>query len=117
MVSTGSGTGYISKALLSSSAPAGGSTSSASGTGTDGQSQSSADGQSQSTASQSQASGGSGYISGVGTTISGDDGNTYTINTGSADISTSDGLYSGLYVNVGYSVNDDGSMSASAVTG
>ena len=114
VVSTGSGTGYISKALLSSSAPAGGSTSASTDIGTGG------------TASQQsgQSSGGSGYISGVVTsatgdtiTISGDDGNTYTINTGGADISTSEGLYSGLYVNVGYSVNADGSMSASAVTG
>ena len=68
--------------------------------------------------------GGSGYVSGVITsasgdsiTIMGDDGNSYTIYTGAAEISASSGLNSGVYVNVGYSVNADGSLSASAVTG
>jgi hypothetical protein len=55
--------------------------------------------------------------SGDSITIQGDDGNTYTVNTGSAEISTTDGIYSGLYVNVGYTVNADGSLTASAVTG
>ena len=120
VVSTGSGTGYISKALLSDTAPAG--SSSGTQTGTSGTVTSNA-GTSGSTSSGSQA-GSSGYLSGVVTsssgdsiTIQGDDGNTYTVNTGSAEISTTDGIYSGLYVNVGYTVNADGSLTASAVTG
>jgi hypothetical protein len=52
-----------------------------------------------------------------GITIQGDDGNVYNVDTGSAEISASDGIYSGLYVNVGYTVNEDGSLTASAVTG
>lgn len=120
VVSTGSGTGYISKALLSDTAPAGSSSGTQTGTsGTD----TSNTGTSGSTSSGSQA-GSSGYLSGVVTsssgdsiTIQGDDGNTYTVNTGSAEISTTDGIYSGLYVNVGYTVNADGSLTASAVTG
>ena len=108
VVSTGSGTGYISKSLLTSSAPAG------SGTTSDSSGQSSSSG----------GGGGSGYISGVITsasgdsiTITGDDGNSYTIYTGAADISTSSGLNAGTYVSVGYNVNADGTISASAVTG
>ena len=112
VVSTGSGTGYIAKGLLSSSAPAGGGTSadqSSSGSSSSG---------------SSSGGGGTGYVSGVITsasgdsiTIAGDDGNSYTIYTGAAEISASSGLNSGVYVNVGYSVNADGSLSASAVTG
>ncbi len=108
IVSTGSGTGYISGGLLTSTAPSGSSSTSSGST-------SSSTGQS--------SSGSSSYVSGVVTdangstlTIVGDDGNTYTVNTGNADISTSEGLYSGLRVNVGYSVNSDGSYSASTVT-
>ena len=118
VVSTGSGTGYISKGLLSSSAPAGGTSSSSGQTGQDQYSED--------TGSTSTSSGlsGSGYLSGVVTdssgdsiTIAGDDGNTYTIYTGTAEISASEGLYDGLYVNVGYSMGSDGSISASTVTG
>ena len=108
VVSTGSGTGYISKGLLNQTAPAGAADASADQSG-----------------AQAQASsGGSGYISGVITsasgdsiTIAGDDGNTYNIYTGTAEISASEGLNSGLYVSVGYSVNGDGSISATQVTG
>lgn len=114
VVSTGSGTGYISKALLSSSAPTGASSSTDTGT--------SGDTSSGSTASST--AGSNGYLSGVVTgssgdsiTVMGDDGNTYNIYTGTAEISAADGLYSGLYVNVGYTVNEDGSITASAVTG
>ena len=125
VVSTGSGTGYISKSLLSNSAPAGGGTtydqSQASGTDT----QTYQENQGNSGSSDGSSGGGnSAYVSGVVTsatgdtiTISGDDGNTYTVNTSGADISTSEGLYSGLYVNVGYSTNGDGSLNASSVTG
>ena len=114
VVSTGSGTGYISKALLSSSAPAG---SSQGSTASSDQSQGG-------TSTGTSSGGGSGYVSGVITsasgdsiTIMGDDGNSYTIYTGAAEISASSGLNAGVYVNVGYSVNADGSLSASAVTG
>ena len=108
VVSTGSGTGYISKGLLNQTAPEGAADASADQSG-----------------AQTQASsGGSGYISGVITsasgdsiTITGDDGNTYNIYTGAAEISASEGLNSGLYVSVGYSVNGDGSISATQVTG
>ena len=55
--------------------------------------------------------------SGDSITVEGDDGNTYNIYTGTAEIAASDGIYSGLYVNVGYTVNEDGSITASAVTG
>ena len=116
VVSTGTGTGYISKALLSNTAPAAGTTNSAD--------QSQEQQQQQSATQSGSSSGGSGNISGVITnasgdsiTITSDDGNTYTIYTGAAEISTSQGLDSGLYVNVGYSVNADGSISASTVTG
>ncbi len=126
VVSTGSGTGYISKSLLSSSAPA---ASSSSGQSTDTGSSSSA-GTTSGTDTSSYSSpanttaGSSGYLSGVVTgssgdsiTVEGDDGNTYNIYTGTAEIAASDGIYSGLYVNVGYTVNEDGSITASAVTG
>ena len=115
VVSTGSGTGYIKKGLLDWSAPSGGSTdTSQAGTGAD----------TSGTGNNGGGGGGTGYVSGVITsasgdsiTITGDDGNSYTIYTGAAEISASEGLNSGTYVNVGYSVNADGSLSASAVTG
>ncbi len=109
IVSTGSGTGYISKSYLSSSAPAASS---------DGGSASSSGG------SSGSSSGGSGALTGTVTsstadtiTLTGDDGNIYTIYTGEADITTTSGLYSGLYVSVGYTQNSDGSLSASYVSG
>lgn len=108
IVSTGSGTGYISKSYLSSSAPA----ASTGGSGGSGGS------------SGSSGVSGSGSLGGVVTgstadtiTITGDDGNSYTIYTGEADITTTSGLYSGLYVNIAYSQNADGSLSASYVSG
>ena len=146
VVSTGSGTGYISKALLSDAAPAGsassgtdssgqGSSTGSSDTGTSSGSTTDTGTSSGSTTDTGASSGGtssgtsaaagsSGYVSGVvtgtssdGITIQGDDGNVYNVDTGSAEISASDGIYSGLYVNVGYTVNEDGSLTASAVTG
>ena len=110
IVSTGAGTGYISKSYLTSTAPSGGgSTGSTSGDGSSG---------------SSSSGGGSGWIGGTVTgstadtiTITADNGNSYTIYTGEADITTSTGLYSGLYVSVSYHTNADGSMSASSVTG
>lgn len=113
IVSTGSGTGYVSKSYLSSSAPAA-PAADTSNTGNTGDSSSTSSG----TAS------GSGSLTGTVTgstadtiTITGDDGNSYTIYTGEADITTTSGLYSGLYVNVAYSQNADGSLSASYVSG
>ena len=114
IVSTGSGTGYISKSYLSTSAPATASGSDGSGnTGSSGGSSSGSGGTS-----------GSGSLSGTVTgstadtiTVLGDDGNTYTVYTGEADITTTSGLYSGLYVSVAYSQNADGSLSASYVSG
>ena len=114
IVSTGSGTGYISKSYLSSSAPATGGADGSGGTGSSGGSSSGSGG----------SSGGSGSLSGTVTgstadtiTVLGDDGNTYTVYTGEADITTTSGLYSGLYVSVAYSQNADGSLSASYVSG
>lgn len=50
--------------------------------------------------------------------VAGDDGNTYTINTGDASVSAADGIYSGLYVSVGIdSMSSDGTLHASSVTG
>ena len=110
IVSTGSGTGYISKSYLSTSAPA----QPEGGTDNNG-----GDGSSSSAPAAS-----SGSLTGTVTgstadtiTIAGDDGNSYTIYTGEADITTSSGLYSGLYVSVAYSKNADGSLSASYVSG
>ena len=110
IVSTGSGTGYISKSYLSSTAPAqtGGDTGNNGGGG------------SSSTTSTPSSGSLTGTVTGSTAdtiTIAGDDGNSYTIYTGEADITTTSGLYSGLYVNVAYSKNADGSLSASYVSG
>ncbi len=69
--------------------------------------------------------GASGTVSGTITSagvnvivVAGDDGNTYTVNTGDASVSAADGIYSGLYVSVGYdSSSSDGSLHATSVTG
>lgn len=52
-------------------------------------------------------------------TISGDDGNTYILNTSDASISTSDGIYTGLYVaaTVDYSNSSGGALYATSVNG
>ncbi len=50
--------------------------------------------------------------------VAGDDGNTYTINTGDASISAADGIYTGQYVSVGIDTTlSDGSLHATSVTG
>ncbi len=107
IVSTGSGTGYVSKAYVSSTAVA------AATTTTD------------TTGSAGTSSGNntaSGYLGGVVTSYSGDsiilagdDGRTYTVYTGGADISSSSGLESGDYVSLGYTQNSDGSLNATVV--
>lgn len=51
--------------------------------------------------------------------IAGDDGNTYTINTGDASINTSNGIYAGLYVTaaVDSTSSTGGALHATSVTG
>ena len=114
VVSINGTTGYISKSYVSStqnSSSGSGSTSGGNGSG-------------------NSSSGGStsntGTISGtvIGTTmnsitIQGDDGNTYTINTSDANVSTTDGLYDGLYIsaNIDYSNSTSSGLYATSVTG
>ncbi len=127
IVSTGSGTGYVSGGYLSTTAPtstASTDTSSTSSSSTASSTTPTGTATAEDQSNAGSATGASGYVSGVvldsngsTMTILGDDGNTYSVNTGGADISTSEGIYSGLYVNVGYSVNSDGSLSASDITG
>lgn len=124
IVDTGAGRGYVSKSFLSSSAPSG-STSQNTGTGTGGTSGSGTAGNG---GGSSAPASGTSTISGVVTsstastiTVTGDDGNTYTIYTGDADITTSDGgLYSGLRVTASVDNGQtaaDGTRYATSVTG
>ena len=137
IVSTGSGKGYISKSYLSSKAPAGSGASGSSSTGSTG---STGNGNGTSTGSSSGSTGSSGSGSGSGTqtsgvstitgtvtsssansvTVAGDDGKTYTIYTGDADITTADGLYSGLHISASVDNSQtasDGTKYATSVTG
>lgn len=137
IVSTGSGKGYISKSYLSSKAPAGSGASGSSSTGSTG---STGNGNGTSTGSSSGSTGSSGGGSGSGTqtsgvstitgtvtsssantvTVAGDDGKTYTIYTGDADITTADGLYSGLHISASVDNSQtasDGTKYATSVTG
>lgn len=137
IVSTGSGKGYIAKSYLSSKAPAGSSASGSSSTGSTG---STGNGNGTSTGSSSGSTGSSGSGSGSGTqtsgvstitgtvtsssansvTVAGDDGKTYTIYTGDADITTADGLYSGLHISASVDNSQtasDGTKYATSVTG
>lgn len=137
IVSTGSGKGYISKSYLSSKAPAGSGASGSSSTGSTG---STGNGNGTSTGSSSSSTGSSGGGSGSGTqtsgvstitgtvtsssansvTVAGDDGKTYTIYTGDADITTADGLYSGLHISASVDNSQtasDGTKYATSVTG
>ncbi|HCE74127.1 MAG TPA: hypothetical protein DEP67_06725, partial [Lachnospiraceae bacterium] len=53
-------------------------------------------------------------------TVAGDDGKTYTIYTGDADITTADGLYSGLHISASVDNSQtasDGTKYATSVTG
>lgn len=120
IVSTGSGTGYISKSYLASSAPAstgGNGTSSGSGT-------SSAGSGSKNTAPTSGTSILSGTVSSAtstSVTIAGDDGNTYTIYTGDADITSSgSGLTAGTWISASVDNSQtasDGTRYATSVSG
>ena len=137
IVSTGSGKGYISKSYLSSKAPAGSGASGSSSTGSTGNT---GNGNGTSTGSSSGSTGSSGGGSGSGTqtsgvstitgtvtsssansvTVAGDDGKTYTIYTGDADITTADGLYSGLHISASVDNSQtasDGTKYATSVTG
>lgn len=133
IVSTGSGKGYISKSYLSSKAPAGSGASGSSSTGSTG---STGNGNGTSSGSTGSSGGGSGsgtQTSGVSTitgtvtsssansvTVAGDDGKTYTIYTGDADITTADGLYSGLHISASVDNSQtasDGTKYATSVTG
>lgn len=127
IVSVNGTTGYVSKSYVSASDP--GITSGNAGTddGDDGGSSNGGDnGNSGGDGGGSQASG-TGTVSGtiVGAsastiTVSGDDGNTYTINTTDAAVSTDDGIYEGLYVsvNVDYAnTTPSGELYATSVTG
>lgn len=133
IVSTGSGKGYISKSYLSSKAPTGSGASGSSSTGSAG---STGNGNGTSSGSTGSSGGGSGsgtQTSGVSTitgtvtsssansvTVAGDDGKTYTIYTGDADITTADGLYSGLHISASVDNSQtasDGTKYATSVTG
>ena len=53
-------------------------------------------------------------------TVQGDNGQTYTIYYGDASVSSSDGIYSGVYVNIsvdGSQTWGDGTLYATGVTG
>ena len=53
-------------------------------------------------------------------TIAGDDGNTYTVYYGDASVTSADGIYDGVYVNVSLDASqttEDGSLYATGVTG
>ena len=110
IVSTGSGTGYVSKSYLSTTQPSGTSSGSTGSSGSSGG-----------------ATSGTSYISGTVTsasdgsiTVAGDDGNTYVVYTGDAEIATSNGLYNGLYVSVAMDnaqTASDGTRYATTVTG
>lgn len=113
VVSVNGSTGYISKSYISSSAPSG-----STGGSTGGNTGSSTGGSSNT---------GTGTISGTITsasmntiTVKGDDGNTYVIYTSDAAMTTSDGIYEGLYVSatVDYSnTTPSGELYATSVTG
>ena len=109
VVSVNGTIGYISKSYLSSSQTQTGGNSDNGGS-TDGND----DG---STSYSDTVSGTVISISGNSITISGDDGNTYTINTSDASIDTSGGVYTGLYVSASVKTASDGSLIATSVTG
>lgn len=119
VVSINGTTGYISKSYVSSSQ-------SSSNSGSSSTSGGSGSGSSSGHTSSGNSTSNTGTISGtvIGTTMSsitiqGDDGNTYTINTSDANISTDDGLYDGLYIsaNIDYSNSTSSGLYATSVTG
>ena len=119
IVSVNGTTGYISKSYLtsdSSAASSGSSTSSTSGSSTSSSSSST----STSTSSLSQISG---TVESSGTdtmTIITDDGSEYTIYYGDASVSSTDGIYDGVYVDITLNASEaasDGTLYATSVTG
>lgn len=132
IISTGSGKGYISKSYLSSTAPAGTNTNTGTDTASTGDS-TNAGGTGNGTTGNTtgntgSATTGSSVITGSVTsatattiTIAGDDGNTYTVYTGDADITTADGgLSSGIRVSASIDngqTASDGTKYATSVTG
>lgn len=123
IVSINGTTGYISKSYVSASQN---SSSSGSGSTSDNGSSSGGSTSGGGSGSSGGSSSNTGTISGtvIGTTmnsitIQGDDGNTYTINTSDANVSTDDGLYDGLYIsaNIDYSNSSSSGLYATSVTG
>ena len=124
VVSINGTTGYISKSYVSSTQSSTSGSSSTSGNSGSGNSSSGNNGSGNSTSGSSTSN--TGTVSGtvIGTTmdsitIQGDDGNTYTINTSDANVSTTDGLYDGLYIsaNNDYSNSTSSGLYATSVTG
>ena len=124
VVSINGTTGYISKSYVSSTQSSASGSSSTSGNSGSGNSSSGNNGSGNSTSGSSTSN--TGTVSGtvIGTTmdsitIQGDDGNTYTINTSDANVSTTDGLYDGLYIsaNIDYSNSTSSGLYATSVTG
>ena len=124
VVSINGTTGYISKSYVSSTQSSTPGSSSTSGNSGSGNSSSGNNGSGNSTSGSSTSN--TGTVSGtvIGTTmdsitIQGDDGNTYTINTSDANVSTTDGLYDGLYIsaNIDYSNSTSSGLYATSVTG
>ena len=115
IVSTGDGTGYVSKDYLTNTEPQG---LPADGSYTDGNSNT----------DSSSSSSGEEYSQISGTvidstpstiTIEGDDGNVYTVYSAEASISASDGLYTGLYVSASVhnpSTAEDGTLYATNIS-
>lgn len=120
VVSINGSTGYVSKSYVSAT-PVSGSGNNGSGNGSTGSGGSGGSGNGGS--SNTNVGTISGTVTGTslnGITIAGDDGNTYVINTTDASVSTTDGLYEGLYVSadVDYSKTaSNGELYATGVTG
>lgn len=124
VVSINGTTGYISKSYVSSTQSSTSGSSSTSGNSGSGNGSSGNNGSGNSGSGSSTSN--TGTVSGtvIGTTmdsitIQGDDGNTYTINTSDANVSTTDGLYDGLYIsaNIDYSNSTSSGLYATSVTG
>ncbi len=120
IVSIGGVTGYVSKALLTSdSSYASGTSSDSSNSGTSTDSSSSGN----TSGSTSTVSSVSGTVTSADVdtlTIAGSDGNTYTVYYGDANVSSSDGLYTGVYVTISLDSSQaagDGTLYAVSVSG
>lgn len=127
IVNVNGSTGYISKAYLSSTAPetasseTSGNSSSTTSTETDAQTSS------ETTAETSSSSSGLSYLSGTvqsagvdSMTVLGDNGQTYTVYYGDATVTSTQGIYSGVYVDITLNSSEaasDGTLYATSVTG